>query len=1086
MSSLLTSVWLERAKSRENAADLFSRTIEEFYEKSKVDRKNLREGNVTQHEILLNFVSNLKMARLVSGQRTASAIIKKAMRHANRKAEEEKARKTHKLKEAKKNTEEKEGNMHSLSVKKRKYPYSIPRQYVWYLPPGNVMNIVDRGISLKGLRTILAEYLKNQVSFEVFIQQNKDLQQCVRCPGESFVHMLVKPETRECDSYIEMLYGVYRKKVDMCNTDEEVNKVSIELDKTLGTVNVFVSHAWQYEFEMLVESIEEWESNWEKLNGTRHEPFFYFIDYLAVNQHNMAADLEKLQEVVQNSKVTCLVMSPWNNPIPLLRCWCIYEIAKTELYPSTRLSVAFPPHEIKRFKKVFFDSAKVHDIARIIESVDSAKAEASYPPDKKMIVKDIEENLGGFQAVNELCIRNLRKALIEKSCEFADDEAGGKFIENDKSKVTFTKALSVLKNVGTFLRQQGKFEKSVKYLTVAKKLMEERYCCDFDKKEKEDVKEKQDVKEEEHSSVKPPPFVRTWSAIKIGVDKKIEDTTERHNQKVFFLGILNSLANALTDVKQFEEAEVIYRETFKWRKELLTLKDKHTKMTQFNLGVCLHLQERFEEAEHLFNETLKLWTKNDKYYYWALFNLADLKSKTKRPEEADRDFHDACHGLRDICKVKPRDRFLSLANVLWARHLWRHADEKLGLVKVNAMLIAALEKVNFAYCNFCVNSDLSHPDTRLAARTQRRVRLKLNPALKDDEKKLRAGLMKDGTYDRVWNGPATPLGEQMAKNKIRVMHWNILADKLAYPDLKKGGFACTFDLLDWSRCRKDKICAEILKYDPDVLIVVELDHFEDIRFLLQEDYEYASVWKKKFGNFYADGTGIFWKKQRLQAGKIYKKALQDESGEAADQVFVAVEFMPNLATDDFVPFVAGGCHLKSKKKSIGEQKRLYQCQQILNILETEFHNHPIILGGDLNSEYKDMKYKALAYPFLIDQGLVSSYANVRGKEPEFTSWKFRIDEDNSVVKTKKVREVVKEFKYTIDYIFHSKVLRSLAVLEMPEEKEIDNYDNPPEVDSSDLEAQVRIAKKRCLLPNKRCASDHLSLVAEILLQSSNT
>ena len=52
----------------------------------------------------------------------------------------------------------------------------------------------------------------------------------------------------------------------------------------------------------------------------------------------------------------------------------------------------------------------------------------------------------------------------------------------------------------------------------------------------------------------------------------------------------------------------------------------------------------------------------------------------------------------------------------------------------------------------------------------------------------------------------------MEKNKIRVMHWNILADKHAYADFKKGGFACSLDLLDWNKCRKDKICAEILQW----------------------------------------------------------------------------------------------------------------------------------------------------------------------------------------------------------------------------------------------------------------------------------
>jgi len=1080
-NNLIKSIWLENAKCKENSADLFSRTMEEFYESSKEDRQNLREGKVTKNETLQNFVLNLKMARLVSGQRTATAIIKKAMKHANQKYEEEKAAETWKVEKVEEKMEENEGDKHSLAIVTRKYPFSIPIKYVSYLPRGKEMNIIDRGISLKGLRTILQEYLKNQVNFEIFLQHNKDLLKCVRCPGENLVHMLVKPETRESDSYIEMLYGIYRKKCEMCETDEEVDRVSMELDETLGAVNVFVSHTWQYEFEMLVESIEQWELNWEKQNGKKHETFFYFLDYLAVNQHDMASDLNKLQEVVKNSKVTCLVLSPWNDPIPLLRCWCIYEIAKTALYPSTRLSVAFPPHEIKRFKKTFFDSKKVHQIARILESVDSVKAEASYKPDKEMIFKDIEKNLGGFHAVNELCISHLRKSLIDRSCDFADDEARGEFTSKDNNDVTFKKALWVLKNVGTFLRQQGKFEKSVKYLMDAKTLMESRYCCDF-----LDENEEKFHKKEEEGAAKSPPFVRSWSAIKAGVEKNIEDENERYEQKVFFLGLLNSLANALTDDKQFEEAETIYRETLKWRRELLGLKDKNTKMTQFNLGVCLIHQEKFDEAEKLLNGTLTQWTKNDKYHYWALFNVADIKSKTARPEEAEKDFRDACHGLRDVCKVKPRDRFLSLAMVLWSKHLWRHADEKLGQEKVNAMLTAALEKVDFAYNNFRLNSDLSHPDTRLCTRTQRRLRLKLNPELLIEEKELRAGLMKKGTYDRVWTGPVTKPNEQIAKNKIRVMHWNILADKLAYPDLKKGGFGCSFEFLHWSKCRKDKICAEILKYDPDVLFVVELDHYEDIRFLLQEDYGYDSIWKKKFASFFSDGTGIFWKKKRFHAGKIYKKALQKKDGEVADQVFVAVELKPNQATDDdFVPFVAGGSHLKSTKKSKGEEIRLFQCKQILTILQQEFPNHPIVLGSDLNSEYKDSKYKALAYPFLIDSGLVSSYAHVRGKEPDFTSWKFRIDEDNSVYNAKQVNKVVNEFKYTIDYIFHSKELKSLAVLEMPEEKEIDHFDNFAKVNISDVEEQVKVAKRRCLLPNERCASDHLSLVVEILLPSSN-
>jgi len=1085
-NNLIKSTWLENTQRQKKSADLFSRTMVEFYRRSKDDRQKLREGNVPKHEVILqDFVSNLKMARLESGQRTAKAILKKAMRHANQKAEKEKATKTRRLQKVEEKVEEKDEKKMSLSVKERRYPHSIPSKYVSYLR--GEMNIIDRGISLKGLRTILMEYLENRVSFEMFLQRNKDLLDVVRCPGETLVHMLVKPETRESDSYIEMLYGIYSRSSENCETDEEVKMVETELDETLGAVNVFVSHTWLYSFEMLVESIEEWELNWEKQNGKKHETFFYFIDYLAVNQHDMAADLSKLQEVVKNSKVTCLILSPWEDPIPLRRCWCVYEIAKTELFPSTRLHVAFPPHEVKRFKKNFFSSKKVHEIARIIEKVDSSTAEASYKPDKEMIVADIKKNLGGFSVVNQLCIRNLRKWLIDKSCEFGDEEARGEFYNKNNDYVTLKKALWVLKNVGTFLRQQGEFEKSVKYLMDAKKLMEKHYCRDFDEKEG-DYDEKVEVRPAKPAlflrswSIEPDGVERSWRIIKAGVEKSIKDEIEQNKQKIFFLGLLNSLANALTDDKRFEEAETIYAKTLEWRRELLTSNHKDTKMTQFNLGVCLIHQKKFKKAEELLNETLTQWPKNVKYYYWALFNLADLKSKTGRPEEAAKDFEDACRGLRVVCEVSPRDRFLSLANVLWSKHMLRHADAKLGQEKIDAILTDALAKVNLAYDNFRVNSDLSHPDTRFAARTHRRLALKLSPELVTQEKERRAGLMREGTYDRSWTGPVTKPDEAIAKNKIRVMHWNILADKLAYPDFKKGGFGCSYEDLDWSKCRKDKILAEILKYDPDVLIMVELDHYEDIRFLLQEDYGYASVWKKKFASFYADGTGIFWRKKRLLGKKIYKKALQKDDGRTADQVLVAVEFLPQESTgEDFMPFVAAGCHLKSAKKSKGEQARLSQCKQILNILQTQFRDHPIILGADLNSEYKDSEYKALAYPYLVNNGLVSSYANVRGKEPEFTSWKFRIDDDNSLAKANQVKKVVKEFKYTIDYIFHSKDLKSMAVLEMPEEKEIDEDQSFANVDIRNVDEQVETAKRRCLLPNKRCASDHLSLVVEILL-----
>jgi len=273
----------------------------------------------------------------------------------------------------------------------------------------------------------------------------------------------------------------------------------------------------------------------------------------------------------------------------------------------------------------------------------------------------------------------------------------------------------------------------------------------------------------------------------------------------------------------------------------------------------------------------------------------------------------------------------------------------------------------------------------------------------------------------------------------------------------------------------------VIEHDPDVLVIVELDHYEDLRLILEEDYGYHSVFKKKNKPFYADGTGIFWKSSRFKSGTIYREPLLKKQGSSddADQIFVAVELSPRNEKCDTSPFVIAGGHLKSTKKEKGEKIRLDQCKQIMDILK-KITKFPVIFCADMNAEAKSTRYKALAYPYLRESGFSSAYANVMGKEPEYTSWKFRIDEDPSLFWYKKNKETVTEWKYTIDFIFQSSGLKSRAVLDMPEEKEIDEHIGCPTEDSK---CDVSLARKRCLLPNSRCPSDHLCMVAEIELGS---
>ena len=77
--------------------------------------------------------------------------------------------------------------------------------------------------------------------------------------------------------------------------------------------------------------------------------------------------------------------------------------------------------------------------------------------------------------------------------------------------------------------------------------------------------------------------------------------------------------------------------------------------------------------------------------------------------------------------------------------------------------------------------------------------------------------------ERDWS--KTP---ERSVNSLIVMHWNILADALAFGDLVKEGFSCDDSVLNWQKCRKDKVVSQIVNFDPDVVGLVEVDHFDDI------------------------------------------------------------------------------------------------------------------------------------------------------------------------------------------------------------------------------------------------------------------
>ena len=91
----------------------------------------------------------------------------------------------------------------------------------------------------------------------------------------------------------------------------------------VAPATTFVSHAWQYNVEEPIDVM---------LDDAESRPNEYYWFDICVNNQNIAADLPQdwwstiFKRSIGEIGRVLLVMSPWDDPIPLTRAWCLWEI----------------------------------------------------------------------------------------------------------------------------------------------------------------------------------------------------------------------------------------------------------------------------------------------------------------------------------------------------------------------------------------------------------------------------------------------------------------------------------------------------------------------------------------------------------------------------------------------------------------------------------------------------------------------------------------------------------------------------------------------------------------------------------------
>jgi len=142
-------------------------------------------------------------------------------------------------------------------------------------------------------------------------------------------------------------------------------------------------------------------------------------------------------------------------------------------------------------------------------------------------------------------------------------------------------------------------------------------------------------------------------------------------------------------------------------------------------------------------------------------------------------------------------------------------------------------------------------------------------------------------------------------------------------------------------------------------------------------------------------------------------------------------------------------HLKSKKAKEGEEARERQVKLLFKELIKNEKKLPIILGADLNANpiINKKGYDPLCYTALTGKnglGFRSCYQIALGTEPEYTTWKARVDGTD---------------KHVIDYIFIN--------------------DNKWEIVGY-LEIPTSSQENKALIPNWNYPSDHFSLMVKLI------
>ncbi|KAJ3101824.1 Kinesin light chain 3 [Physocladia obscura] len=338
----------------------------------------------------------------------------------------------------------------------------------------------------------------------------------------------------------------------------------------------FVSHAWKYLFVDAVDALELFFSE----RGDDPATTFIWFDLFSNSQHGTGNRpfhwwQTTFMSAIAKMKNVVMILQPWDDPIPLTRAWCLFELYSTQQTGSS-FHVSMSPKEAERFAAGIASNSDA--FYKILAHVDCEKSVAWNPKDKDQIFAVVRQDTS-FNALNRMVLLVFQKWLLSKVDKYRQVA-----FEEPRNNAQVMKLSLVM---GRLCVHQGEARKAVDVF-----------------KEGYDIAQTEEGGNSDAMLNFASELYKTYLVLKdndraqLYADQAMEyeKKHERSHNTADKLQSLNNIGAHWSSRGEYQKALMYYKECYEGRMKLLGPNAEDTLTTMNNLAVCYMKMERFDEA----------------------------------------------------------------------------------------------------------------------------------------------------------------------------------------------------------------------------------------------------------------------------------------------------------------------------------------------------------------------------------------------------------------------------------------------------------------------------------------------------------